>query len=72
MRLARPEAVLDALAAIEGERVARYERERSRCNVGLRRVLDALLERHELDACKRLAWVTARRRARPLVRGAAA
>ncbi len=70
--LARPDAVLDALAAIEGERVARYERERSRGKDGLRRLLDALLERHELDACKRLAWLTARRRGRLVVRGAAA
>ena len=66
------DAVLAAASLLEASRIARYDaRPRSRDGEP-QRVLDAVLERHAIDAQLRFAWLTDRRSSRSLARGAAA
>jgi hypothetical protein len=52
--LDRDEAVIAAMRAIEGARIARYERRERRTEGEPASLMDALLERHRLDAQARL------------------
>jgi hypothetical protein len=56
--------VLDAMRALETERIRRYETRPARVDDEPHRLLDALLERHAVDARSRLTWLEDRRRSR--------
>jgi hypothetical protein len=69
------EAVLEALMGLEAARISRYESrheaQTSRIDDRTHRLLDALLDRHALDAWVRLTWLKRRCETRSLERGAA-
>lgn len=70
--LSDAEGVLAASIALEASRVRRYEARPRRRDDGPHRMLDAVLERHAVDAQLRLAWLTDRRSSRSMGHGAAA
>jgi hypothetical protein len=70
--LSRPDTVIAAAIVLESSRIARYDARPRHRDHEPHRVLDAVLERHAVDARLRLAWLTDRRSARSLARGAAA
>jgi len=70
--LVESDSVIVATSLLEVSRIARYDaRPRHRAHQP-HRVLDAVLERHALDARLRLAWLTDRRSSSSLASGAAA
>ena len=64
--------MIAATSGLEVSRIARYDTRPRHRDHEPHRVLDAVLERHAVDARMRLAWLTDRRSSRSLVRGAAA
>lgn len=66
------DTVIAATSGLEVSRIARYDTRPRHRDHEPHRVLDAVLERHAVDARMRLAWLTDRRSSRSLVRGAAA
>jgi hypothetical protein len=70
--LVDPDTVIAAMSVLEVSRIARYDARRRHRDHEPHRVLDAVLERHSVDARLRLAWLTDRRSSRCLARGAAA
>lgn len=70
--LVEPDSVIAAMSALEASRIARYDARPLRSHDEPHRMLDAVLERHAVDARLRLAWLTDRRSSRSLARGAAA
>jgi hypothetical protein len=66
------DAVLDAMIDLEVTRLARYEAHGQSGDDRARGRLDAILERHAVDARERLAWLRSRRRERSLMHGKAA
>jgi hypothetical protein len=70
--LADPDTVIAAASVLEASRIARYDARPRRGDDEPHRLLDAILERHAVDARLRLAWLTDRRSSRSLARGVAA
>jgi hypothetical protein len=70
--LSEPDSVFSAAISLEGSRIGRYDARPRRRDAEPHRMLDALLERHAVDARMRLAWLTDRRSTRLLASGAAA
>jgi hypothetical protein len=70
--LSDADTVIAASSALEISRIARYDARPRHPDHEPHRVLDAVLERHAVDARLRLAWLTDRRSSRLLARGAAA
>ena len=66
------DAVIVATSLLEVSRIARYDARPRNRDHEPHRVLDAVLERHAVDARLRLAWLTDRRSSSSLARGAAA
>jgi hypothetical protein len=67
-----PDCVLTASIALEASRIGRYDTRPRRRDDEPHRMLDAVLERHAVDAQMRLDWLTDRRSSRSLAQGAAA
>jgi hypothetical protein len=66
------DTVIAATSVLEASRIARYDERSRRRDDAPRRVLDAVLERHAVDARVRLAWLTDRRSSPSMARVAAA
>ena len=70
--LSNAEAVIDAMVVLEEARIARYESRRPRRDREPHFMLDALLDRHAVDARQRLAWLRDRVKTRAVAQVVAA